>query len=308
MILIVASHADSHSQCVKQELLMRGKGAIIFDPEELACGASVAICLGDRRSASLTTVDNQTVKAHEVRSVWYRRPRPPKLSHTAFSETDRSFARAELLNAFDGFLTSTDANFINPVHSQQSCSKPAQLLVAHQLGIPIPSTLITNNAANALEFVSRHEGNVIHKAMTPSRRQLLETKRWSIGDAVHLGQLYAGPTIFQQMIEGPADIRVTVFGSNVFAAYIESASEGHVDSRLDMKRRYLPYDLPETVKGSLLALMGRLGLIFATADFKMNERGEHIFLEINPQGQFLYIEILTGLPLVSAMAELLARD
>ena len=54
--------------------------------------------------------------------------------------------------------------------------------------------------------------------------------------------------------------------------------------------------------------MGELGLLFGTIDMKLTEGGEHVFLEVNPQGQFLYIEILTGLPIANAVADFLARD
>ena len=40
----------------------------------------------------------------------------------------------------------------------------------------------------------------------------------------------------------------------------------------------------------------------------MTENGEHVFLELNPQGQFLYIEILTGLPISEALVQFLAGD
>ena len=52
--------------------------------------------------------------------------------------------------------------------------------------------------------------------------------------------------------------------------------------------------------------MKELGLPFGTIDMKLTDDGEHIFLELNPQGQFLYIEILTGLPIASAVADFLA--
>ena len=54
--------------------------------------------------------------------------------------------------------------------------------------------------------------------------------------------------------------------------------------------------------------MHELGLVFGTVDLKLTDNGEHVFLEINPQGQFLYIEILTGLPISRALAEFLAHD
>ena len=54
--------------------------------------------------------------------------------------------------------------------------------------------------------------------------------------------------------------------------------------------------------------MDELGLVFGTVDLKLANSGEHVFLEVNPQGQFLYIEILTGLPISNALAEFLSSD
>jgi biotin carboxylase len=54
--------------------------------------------------------------------------------------------------------------------------------------------------------------------------------------------------------------------------------------------------------------MRQLGLLFGTIDMKLTDEGEHVFLEVNPQGQFLYIEILTGMPIASAVADFLAHE
>ncbi|MET0228974.1 MAG: hypothetical protein ABW234_09740, partial [Actinomycetes bacterium] len=67
------------------------------------------------------------------------------------------------------------------------------------------------------------------------------------------------------------------------------------------------YDLPPNVCASLGALMRGLGLSFATIDLKVDARGDHHFLEVNPQGQFLYIEILTGQPISAAVARTLVN-
>ena len=80
-----------------------------------------------------------------------------------------------------------------------------------------------------------------------------------------------------------------------------------VDSRLDPDAPCTSYELPSNVAAALFRLMDELGLVFGTIDLKLDVNGEHVFLEINPQGQFLYIEILTGLPISQALAELLAH-
>ncbi|HEY8379851.1 MAG TPA: hypothetical protein VIK91_25345 [Nannocystis sp.] len=51
--------------------------------------------------------------------------------------------------------------------------------------------------------------------------------------------------------------------------------------------------------------MRRLGLRFGAIDLVRAADGEYFFLEITPNGQWLWIEWITGVPLVSTMCDLL---
>lgn len=81
----------------------------------------------------------------------------------------------------------------------------------------------------------------------------------------------------------------------------------------DKGAHHPPGHLPPSVNyrrrpALLLKLMDELGLQYGTIDLKRCESGEYVFLEINPQGQFLYVEIKAGMPITRTMAELLAHD
>jgi len=56
----------------------------------------------------------------------------------------------------------------------------------------------------------------------------------------------------------------------------------------------------------LRALMRRLGLVYGAIDLRLTPDGRYVFLEINPAGQFLYVEQQTGQPIAAALAALLA--
>jgi glutathione synthase/RimK-type ligase-like ATP-grasp enzyme len=145
--------------------------------------------------------------------------------------------------------------------------------------------------------------------MTAPPHQFLDTRAWDADAARHLDDLALCPTIFQERIFGPADVRVTVVGRELFAACIETArGRAGIDSRLDPDAPCAAYELPRNVQRAILRLMDELGLVIGTVDLKLANDGEHVFLEINPQGQFLYIEILSGLPISNALAEFLACD
>jgi D-alanine-D-alanine ligase-like ATP-grasp enzyme len=54
--------------------------------------------------------------------------------------------------------------------------------------------------------------------------------------------------------------------------------------------------------------MNMLDLRFGALDFLVTPEGEWVFLEINPNGQWAWIEENTGLPITSAIADILAGE
>ena len=110
--------------------------------------------------------------------------------------------------------------------------------------------------------------------MTALPQAFLETRLWQDDDLSRLDQLPLAPTIFQEFLDGPADIRVTIAGDEQFAALIASSSSRiGIDSRLDLDVPARACDLPPDVCASLGALMRGLGLSFATIDLKVDARG-----------------------------------
>ena len=67
-------------------------------------------------------------------------------------------------------------------------------------------------------------------------------------------------------------------------------------------------DVPDPVRAGITTLMRRLGLRFGTFDFIVTPDDRWIFLEINPNGQWAWIEDVTGLPIAAAIADALTRE
>jgi len=63
--------------------------------------------------------------------------------------------------------------------------------------------------------------------------------------------------------------------------------------------------LPIETERKLLDLVRELGLQYAAIDLIEDENGVLHFLEVNPSGQFLFVEIDTGQQISRAIAELL---
>jgi biotin carboxylase len=62
---------------------------------------------------------------------------------------------------------------------------------------------------------------------------------------------------------------------------------------------------PEQVTTGIRRLMDSFSLVYGALDFVITPDGEWVFLEINPTGQYGFIEHATGAPLTAQLADLL---
>jgi glutathione synthase/RimK-type ligase-like ATP-grasp enzyme len=110
-------------------------------------------------------------------------------------------------------------------------------------------------------------------------------------------------------VEKRVELRVTVVGTKVFAAEIDSQATNH--TRFDWRRYDLgntphrAHPLPDDVAERCLALTQRLGLSYGAIDLIVTPDGRYVFIEINPNGQYSWIEHCTGLPITDALCDLL---
>ena len=124
-----------------------------------------------------------------------------------------------------------------------------------------------------------------------------------------LHNLRFAPVIFQEYVPAQFDVRITIIGQNVFAASIYSQETSYkVDYRMDMQSaRIEPYKSPTDVLKRLKIFMKHLGLIYGAIDMRLTPDGRIIFLEINPAGQWMFIEERTKQPITKAFSELLCH-
>lgn len=56
-----------------------------------------------------------------------------------------------------------------------------------------------------------------------------------------------------------------------------------------------------------LALVKNLGLVFGCIDMIVTPEGKYVFLEINPNGQWMWIEELSELPIAESIVSMLIK-
>ncbi|WP_280400132.1 hypothetical protein [Nocardia carnea] len=302
-VLIVSETEDLHAAAL--QAVLRDRYAI--NPLRLDLrdfpGEPGSFRLGDsgprRELAGRTGLD-------EVRAVWWRRPHPSRVPAGARADDD-AYRQAECDAFTQGLLWSLPARWVNdPGRDRIAHRKIVQLTAARRAGCAVPETLITNDPGRAREFIEHCAGPVVFKRTGTSRAEFAETRLVELADLDRLGAIRWAPTIFQRYIDPACDLRVVWVGGREWAVRIDSRSgAGRVDSRLDVSVDFAPTRLPPPVSAALAALMDALGLVFGVLDLRVGLDGEHYFLEVNPQGQFAYLEIKTGLPIFASLAGLL---
>jgi len=253
----------------------------------------------------------------QVASVWYRRPTPFDFGER-MGEAERQFAHMEALQGVGGMLRATGCLWVNrPDADAVAELKPYHLGLAKQLGMRVPRTLLTNDPAEVQALLERADRPIAYKALTGGvihypgafPNGLLTTV---VGDELrsHLDRVRHTMCVFQEYVDKAYEVRLTVVGNTYFPVTIQSqdVETTKVDWRGENQLPYGDYHpLPDEIVKATQALLGELGIVYAAVDFIVTPAGEHVFLEVNPGGQFMWMQHDLDLPFSDHVADLLVK-
>ena len=317
--LIPTYPSDVHAVEVALVLEERGHEAVLWHGSDFPTLQSASVDFrGGEMDWEIAGLDLDGVRP-PFEGVWYRRPTPPVLPST-LHPADRDVARRECDDFVAGLylLAAPDAFWVNPPPIRRAELKPVQLREAARAGLIIPRTLMSNDPERIRRFLAEHRGRTIYKPFYPAQWDrgdqlaLLMTSEVRPEDLPSDGTLRLTPGIFQEKIEKDHELRVTILGEHVVTARLLSQESER--TRLDWRAgavqlRVEPGRLPDEVERACFQLMRSLGIVFGCFDFIVTPEGEHVFLEVNPAGQFLWVEeACPDLPLLAPFVDfLLAR-
>ncbi len=226
---------------------------------------------------------------------------------------DRMFAMGEWRRVLAYLDTaSPDSFYLNPAESDlQASDKLHQLDVANSVGLVFPDTICTNNPNAVIEFAATQaDGRCIHKSLGPYMAPGGRVKFATLLDADRVsglaGEIAACPSLYQQFIASDCEFRVTVVGDELFAVRILKPDSTMVDwRRSSIGNRFEAMTLGLDLEVAILRMHSDLGLVYGAYDFIRGTDGTDYFLEVNPMGQWLWLEVATGLPISRAIANVL---
>ncbi|MFG2861858.1 ATP-grasp ribosomal peptide maturase [Streptomyces sioyaensis] len=312
-VLILAGRFDPTCDLVVEELNRRAVPVFRADMAEFPLRLTLAASLSGSRWHGTLANDRRTLDLASVRSVYYRRPTRPRFPEQMSAEA-RKVAETEARWGFGGLLTALPGRWLSPPGRAADAEyKPRQLRVAAEVGLSVPRTLITNDPHAAKDFAeSLGGGPVIYKPFFPVRGTVhgqTAAVYASIVDPDDLPHADIASTahMFQEWVPKAYEVRLTALDGQIFAAEIHADSDaGHVDWRSDYdSHTYRVCDPPSEVATGVLRMLDRLGLPYGAFDFVVTPDGRWRFLEVNPSGQYGFIEQATGLPITAAICDYL---
>jgi glutathione synthase/RimK-type ligase-like ATP-grasp enzyme len=177
-----------------------------------------------------------------------------------------------------------------------------QLERAHRFGFRVPKTLISQEPATIRRFWKECNGSVIVKPLSSGYIErtddtpdtLIYTNALRPEDLAHNAEIRRCPSLLQEAVRKQSDIRVNVVDGNVEAAELCASDSG--TPRLDIRRNnmadvtYRQIALPRQLVRRILRFVRSYGLRFSAIDLLRHTDGEYIFLELNPNGQWAWLD------------------
>lgn len=314
-VLLLTNKTDVTTDFIVKRLKEERIEFYRLNTEELGDNVEVNFDFPEGNFKIFDKTTNIQINLLDIKAVYFRRPEL-RADNSELTRSENQFVRNEISYTLEGiYEILNSAYWLNSVkHIRNAENKIFQLLLAKNLGFRIAPSLITTNADSAMNFYRMNDEDCIIK---PIRTGLISDEENEeaiiFTNKVNLdknsAQRVAGcPTFFQKHIKKQGDIRVTVVGDKVFAAFIHSqdSDDSKVDWRISQNGlKHSICTLPVDVSAKCINLLKKLNLNFGAIDLVLDEMGNYIFLEINPNGQWAWIERLLGLDVSGAIVNLL---
>lgn len=315
-VLVVSTALDASTDEVVARLQGNGVRTTRLDTEHYPFGSLLTSVLDTSTQPWLeATLDGASMR--DITSIWYRRIRSPERP-SSMNPGVYDFCLRESRSALLGTLLSLSRRVMSPPERVWAAEhKLFQLATAKSVGLRIPETVVTNDAERIRTAFHHFNGQMIAKPVRTGyvdygfEQHAIYTSQVLEEHIEDLAGAHLSPSIFQPLIPKQSDVRATFVGDSLFVAEIDSQSDpaAIVDWR-KTENPALPHQvaaLPPLVEERSRVLMQQLGLVFGALDFIRTPEGEWVFLEVNPNGQWLWLDDMLNLGITEAITSWLTQ-
>lgn len=319
MILIVTNSQDATADYFCRYLTLHGTSFFRFNTDEFLSQYRVDFTFknGSAHFKLKHLNSNSYIHSEQVRGVWYRRPVNPLVNVQSTSVENLKELALEARLQYETIIrTLTRSLWVSdPDKLRYAEDRIVQLKVAKKIGFKVPETIISNSPETVEAFVngfekvcikSLHLGALdVNGALRMFYTSILEKQD---RDVIEKASFF--PLLLQQYIPKKREYRITVVGKDVIPVEV-MANDGQemVDWRVEngSKVSYKLTALSEPIIQMSRSIVAELGVRFASMDVVESTDGGFYFLDLNPNGQWAWLDQTINTTIAAHLCRLLSE-
>lgn len=320
-IIALTVDEDFHTLEVKKHLEKMGSRLISLKREMYGKDWIFTVLNGKKNNEIVLETKREAIPINKIGTIWNRRDfsylakegKDPKTKYINTQKTIHVHGLIRYLGKIIPSMNDMEANWL-------ANTKLHQAYVAKKVGLLIPETFQGSSPKLADKFLKDNRGDICIKPLEavdvqiPEKDTVLKhyTSKFKRRPLKELSSLKLCPVILQTFVDKDYEIRATVVGNKVYAASIDT-SNASKDAKVDWRHYdwantpYYKIQLPKPISKKLIQMNKKLGLVYGAYDLIKSKNGKYYFLEVNPLGQWLWVEDLTGLQISKGIAEWLYK-
>ncbi len=258
------------------------------------------------QSSEFYLSDNKglTVYIEELHTIWWRRSVRGQLFNSSELEDEyKGFVNNEFEASLFGLLHSKFKGkwISHPFSTTLASNKIIQTQLALHAGFTLPKTLFSQDGEKITKFIKTNSFEVIIKPVYGSTKTPLYTQKIDKLDLPDCEHFNVCPAIYQEFVPGTTHLRINVFGDKIYPFMIHTKD---LDWRQDITNPISFVEVDSSLEKELKSLLSVMDLQMGIFDFKVNDVDKKLyFFEVNPQGNFLFLEGVTKYPLTEKFAD-----
>ena len=310
--LIISSTIDFSTDLVCYQLMMSGEKFYRLNRDEFI-KHNIVVDL-QKKSMMISIEDEEyNIQFEQLKGVFYRAPVFLRTQAKAELSVQEQLERNQWSSFLRNLIIFQNANWINnPVYTYRAENKMFQLCVAESCGLQIPKTYVSNISVNMLEREKKYIVKSLDTALfydTQNNKEMFTYSNVVSGEEVHDYELASAPIIIQEFVNPKVDCRVTYIQGKLFPVKILQNGEGlYGDWRLRKDElEYVPFQLPPNISMAICKLMQKLEIQFGGIDLAIVGE-KYFFIEVNPTGEWGWLEIKTGMQISQTIKKALCGE
>ncbi len=317
MIYLISEKKDLVTDLVIEWLLAKGRAFKRYNDNAFV---ATNTCLSNQ--------EEQIEELKDVEKVWQRRGTLNYLPDPVIGNYPNRqnyinylFQEVKILNEYQEqtLKKKLKKNYIGSYQHERTNNKLLNLAVAKEVGLQIPTTMVTSLKSELLAFYRQHSPIISKDLRAPvnirtRHKDIIASgvKIVALEDIDRMEENFA-PIFLQEYIEKQYEIRLFIVGDQFFpmAIFSQNDEQTKVDFRNYNKKkpnRCVPVTIPEPIEKRVREFMQRIDLNTGSVDLIRTPEGGYYFLEVNPMGQFHWVSQNCNYQIERAIAKILCDE